>query len=93
MPKSNTIPSDEVKRLSAEAMDDTIRILQALADADRKEFTSSWKRGVFVIDVHRKLTGNIGTSSGSIFFPTPTSASATQYYNPTPVEKSFSVST
>jgi hypothetical protein len=36
MPKPNTIPLEEVRRLSEEAMNSTIQVLQALAESDRK---------------------------------------------------------
>ena len=93
MAKPNTIPSDEIERLSAETMDATIKILQALADSDRKEALSAWKQNVFIINLRHKLTGNVGTTSGSMTLPVPTYPTATRSFNSTPVAKSFSVST
>jgi hypothetical protein len=93
MPKRYVIPADEVKRLSAEAMEENIRILQALAESDRKEALEPWKRGVFILELGHEFNANIGTTSGSMLFPVETSALPTRFHHAAPVEKSFSVST
>ncbi len=54
-PKPEIIPAEEVNRILAEAIEENLQVLRALAESDRNE--SPWKQGTYDLDQH--LISNI----------------------------------
>jgi hypothetical protein len=72
LPTWEDISVEEMRRLSAKAMDENIHILQVIAEADRRDLSKPSRRGVFVVNPKEDLTDFAGTIDGSIVFLTAT---------------------
>jgi hypothetical protein len=90
--KAEDIPIDDIRKLSAQAMEENIHVLQALADYDRRDIQRPWKMGTFPFDPRVELKATIGTISGTIQIPIEASRSATTAFTVSYTEKSLIVS-
>jgi hypothetical protein len=67
----DNIPLEEIERLSSQAMDDNIRVLQALAENDRRDQSRPWESGKFILDPRKEFRATVGTVSGFILETVP----------------------
>jgi hypothetical protein len=84
---------EEARKLSAQAMEENIRILQALADHDRSDPNSPWRQGKFVLDPRRELKAAIGSVDGWLLLPVEDVNEPTGFQELAPVGKPQSAST
>jgi hypothetical protein len=74
-------------------MEENIRILQALADYDRRDTSRPWRYGSYVLDPRKELKAAIGSMNGWLFLPAEDRNEPTRFRELTPVGKVRSAST
>ena len=93
MGTDSDIPISELQQLLARAMEENIRILQALAENDRRSSSRPREAGRFVLDPRKEFKATVGSVSGFIQVTIPNLNLPTSEFIRIPTVESESVST